>query len=100
MKRPKRTFTQGERELIFDLWKQGSGFSDIGRVVDAKLGTIFTVLREVGGIQPEPKRRNSRHLTLRDREEIRVGTIGQNEYSRYCSYAGAPSIYYLQRNSS
>lgn len=72
MKRAKRTFTQGERELIFDLWKQGSGFSDIGRIVNAKLGTVFTVLREVGGIKPNPIRRNTKHLTLQEREEIRV----------------------------
>lgn len=27
----------------------------------------------MGGIKPEPKRRNSKHLTLKEREEIRVG---------------------------
>lgn len=29
MKRAKRTFTQDEKELVFNLWKQGTGFSDI-----------------------------------------------------------------------
>lgn len=46
MKRIKRTFTQDERTLVFDLWKQGAGFSDIGRIVDAKPGSVFTILRE------------------------------------------------------
>lgn len=32
MKRAKRTFTQEEKDLVFDLWKQGIGFSDIGKV--------------------------------------------------------------------
>lgn len=32
----KRTFTDEERNCVFDLWKQGAGFSDIGRVIDAK----------------------------------------------------------------
>lgn len=72
MKRTKRTFTQGEKDLVFDLWKQGSGFSDIGRVIDAKPGSVFTVLRESGGIKPKKRTRNSNHLTLREREEIRV----------------------------
>jgi hypothetical protein len=42
----KRTFTDEERDCVFDLWKQGAGFSDIGRVIDAKPGSIFTILRE------------------------------------------------------
>jgi IS30 family transposase len=72
MKRVKRTFTQDEKYLIFNLWKQGAGFSDIGRVIDAAPGTIFTVLRDSGGIKPTPRKQNSRHLTLAEREEIRV----------------------------
>jgi len=49
----KRRFTQDERNIAFDLWKQGAGFSDIGRVIDAKPGSMFTILREHGGIKPE-----------------------------------------------
>ena len=69
----KRKFTQAERDIVFDLWKQGAGFSDIGRVIDAKPGTIFTILRDNGGIQPEKRRRSSQHLTIGEREEIRAG---------------------------
>lgn len=72
MKREKRTFTKDEKELIFNLWKQGSGFSDIGRILDAAPGTVFTVLRGSGGIKPEPRTRNPKHLTVAEREEIRV----------------------------
>jgi IS30 family transposase len=45
MKRLKRTFTTDERNLVFDLWKDGAGFSDSGRVIEAKPGSIFTILR-------------------------------------------------------
>ncbi len=72
MKRAKRTFSQDERDLIFKLWKQGMGFSDIGRLLEAAPGTIFTSLRESGGIRPSPRSRNKQHLTLEEREEIRV----------------------------
>lgn len=72
MKRPKRTFTQDEKELIFDLWKQGTGFSDIGKVLDAAPGSVFTALRQTGGFKPKPRKRNTKHLTLEEREEIRV----------------------------
>ena len=73
MKRPKRTFSIDEKELVFDLWKQGAGYSDIGRVLDAKPGTVFTVLRETGGIKPRSRSFNKKHLTIAEREEIRVG---------------------------
>lgn len=72
MKRSKRTFTTDEKELIFNLWKQGTGFSDIGKILDAAPGTVFTALRESGGIKPEPRTRNPKHLTAAEREEIRV----------------------------
>jgi IS30 family transposase len=72
MKRAKRTFTQDEKELVFNLWKQGTGFSDIGRVLDAAPGTVFTALRETGGIKPRTRTRNAKHLTISEREEIRV----------------------------
>jgi IS30 family transposase len=72
MKRSKRTFTPDEKDLIFNLWKQGTGFSDIGKILDAAPGTVFTALRESGGIKPEPRTRNPKHLTAAEREEIRV----------------------------
>jgi hypothetical protein len=72
MKRLKRTFTRDERNLVFDLLKDGAGFSDIGRVIEAKPGSILTILRETGGFKPKPRHRNIIHLTVSEREEIRV----------------------------
>jgi len=69
----KRTYTKEERDLVFDLWKQGAGFSDIARVIEAKPGSVFTILREHGGIKPEQRKRSVQHLTIEEREEIRVG---------------------------
>lgn len=69
----KRTYTQEEKDLVFDLWKQGAGFSDISRVINAKPGSIFTILRDHGGIKPDKRKRPSHHLTLEEREEIRAG---------------------------
>ena len=69
----KRAFTQEERDCVFELWKQVAGFSDIGRVLNAKPGSIFTILREYGGIQPEIRKRAANHLTIEEREEIRAG---------------------------
>ncbi len=52
----KRIFTLEEKELISDSWKQGIGFSDIANIMASKPGTIFTVLRDTGGISLESDR--------------------------------------------
>ncbi|QHB82405.1 IS30 family transposase [Aeromonas veronii] len=69
----KRTFTAKEKAFVFDLWKRGTGFSEIARILDSKPGTIFTMLRDTGGIKPSERRRAVAHLTLSEREEIRAG---------------------------
>lgn len=69
----KRTFTPREKEFVFDAWKNGVGFSDIAKLLDSKPGTIFTILRDHGGIKPNKRKRNKTHLSLEEREEIRVG---------------------------
>lgn len=69
----KRTFTAKEKAFVFDLWKRGTGFSEIARILDSKPGTIFTMLRDTGGIKPSERRRAIAHLTLSEREEIRAG---------------------------
>ncbi|WP_444895971.1 IS30 family transposase [Microbulbifer sp. SSSA005] len=69
----KRIFTAEEKEWIFDAWKKGIGFSEIANAIDSKPGTIFTVLRDTGGIKPIPRKPSPQHLTLAEREEIRAG---------------------------
>lgn len=69
----KRTFATKEKAFVFDLWKSGTGFSEIAKSLDSKPGTIFTMLRDTGGIKPNERKRAVAHLTLSEREEIRVG---------------------------
>ena len=69
----KRTFTAKEKAFVFDLWKRGTGFSDIAKILNSKPGTVFTMLRDTGGIKPTERRRAVAHLTLSEREEIRAG---------------------------
>ncbi|MGR1225479.1 IS30 family transposase [Aeromonas veronii] len=68
----KRTFTAKEKVFVFELWKCGTGFSDIAIILNSKPGTIFTILRGSGGIKPTERRRAVAHLTLSEREEIRA----------------------------
>ncbi len=69
----KRMFTAQEKELVFDSWKNGIGFSEIASILESKPGTIFTILRDTGGIKPRKRKRPASHLTLEEREEIRAG---------------------------
>ncbi|MBD3126266.1 IS30 family transposase, partial [Citrobacter braakii] len=55
------------------MWKNGKGFSEIANILGSKPGTIFTMLRDTGGIKPNERKRAVAHLTLSEREEIRAG---------------------------
>ncbi len=60
------------KSLCFEekLWKNGTGFSEIANILGSKPGTIFTMLRDTGGIKPHEHKRAVAHLTLSEREEI------------------------------
>jgi IS30 family transposase len=69
----KRTFTTQEKAFIFEMWKMGTGFSGIAKTLGSKPGTIFTNLRNTGGIKPPAPKSSPLNLSLAEREEIRAG---------------------------
>jgi hypothetical protein len=94
----KRSYTQQEKELVFDLWKQGAGFSDISRVIDAKPGSIFTILRDHGGIKPTKRTRSTHHLSLEEREEIRAGLSAKLSIRVHSSTIKTLTVYNFPRD--
>ena len=42
----RRTFTAEEKASVFELWKNGTGFSEIANILGSKPGTIFTMLSQ------------------------------------------------------
>ncbi|EFK43248.1 hypothetical protein HMPREF9346_05198 [Escherichia coli MS 119-7] len=58
----RRTFTAEEKASVFELWKNGTGFSEIANILGSKPGTIFTMLRDT-----EPPRESWRLNSLRKR---------------------------------
>lgn len=58
----RRTFTAEEKASVFELWKNGTGFSEIANILGSKPGTIFTMLRDTGGIKPHERKRAVAHL--------------------------------------
>ena len=69
----KRKFSPEEKDICWKLWRQGLGFSDIGRVINAKPGSVFTILKASGGYPPSKAIRSQRHLSLSERETISIG---------------------------
>lgn len=60
----KPAFTVKEKAIVFDLWKNRTGFSEIAKILVSTPGTIFTLLRDTGGIKANERRRAVAHLTL------------------------------------
>ncbi len=73
MARARRVYSSGERRELWERWKRGESISEIGRALDRAPGTIFTALRERGGIAPRERRRSRLALTLSEREEVSRG---------------------------
>lgn len=59
----RRTFTAQEKAFVFEQWKNGTGFSEIANMLGSKPGTIFTMLRDTGGISINPNVRKRLLLT-------------------------------------
>jgi IS30 family transposase len=64
-----------QKHELWARWKAGQSLSDIGRSLGKHAGSIFGVLHSRGGIAPPTRRRSSRSLSLREREEISRGLV-------------------------
>lgn len=54
------------KQLIWQLWREGKSLSDIGRAIDKHAGSIFGVLKLKGGITPATTIRRPASLTLEE----------------------------------
>jgi IS30 family transposase len=71
----RRFYTATESAEIWDRWRRGEGLKSIGRVFGKHSSSIFSHLSPSGGIQPPPRRRSRRALSLVEREEISRGLV-------------------------
>ena len=65
--------TDGQKAELWERWRKGESFSDIGQALGKHAGSVFGVLSLGGGIYQPPRRRSGRSLTLGEREEISCG---------------------------
>jgi IS30 family transposase len=71
MKYRSRTFyTDCQKALMWERWRQGESLHEIARLFDRKHTSVRSVLAATGGIRPPVRRRSCLALTLEEREEI------------------------------
>ena len=62
-----------QKDEVWNRWRKGESYSEIGRVIGKAPGSIYGVLQLNGGITPLKRCRSRLALTLREREEISRG---------------------------
>jgi len=85
-------YTEADKALMWERWRQGESLNAIGRLFDRRHTTVQHMLARTGGIQPPPRRRSRLALTLAEREEISRGLMAGYSVRRIASSLGrAPS---------
>ena len=83
----RRTFYSRGKSLCFELWKNGTGFSEIANITGSKPGNDLHYVRDTGGIKPHERKRVVAHPdTVRARGDT-SWFVSQNEHScdSYCA---------------
>lgn len=68
--RTRTYYTDSQKALMWERWKQGWTLHEIGKLFDRHHGSVRQILAETGGIRPLERRRSCLALTLAEREEI------------------------------
>lgn len=76
MKYRTRTFyTDSQKAMMWDRWKQGDTLHDIARSFNRHHGSVRGILAQSGGLRPPQRTRSNRVLSLAEREEISRGAV-------------------------
>ena len=73
--RKRNPFTELEKEVMWDRWRQGDSLHAIARLLGATHTSIRRNLLTTGGIQPPKRHRSRLALSLSEREEISRGIV-------------------------
>lgn len=69
-RRPRIYYSDSQKALMWERWKQGATLHEIGKLFDRPHTSIHRILAQTGGFQPAERSRTSTALTLAEREEI------------------------------
>ena len=91
-RRPRIYYSDSQKALMWERWKQGWTLNEIGRLFDRFHTSVQKILAETGGIRPPVRRRAESALTLAEREEIsRAVVAGESIRSIAARLGRAPS---------
>jgi IS30 family transposase len=91
-RRPRIYYSDTQKALMWERWKQGWTLNEIGRLFDRFHTSVQKILAETGGIRPPDRRRAAGALTLAEREEIsRAVVAGESIRSMAARLGRAPS---------
>ena len=91
-RRPRIYYSDSQKALMWERWKQGWTLNEIGRLFDRFHTSVQKILAETGGIRPPVRRRAESALTLAEREEIsRAVVAGESIRSMAARLGRAPS---------
>lgn len=68
-----RKFTEAEKAEVWDRWQGGEAMRSIARRLGRESSSVRTLIEDCGGVRPVPRRRDPRHLSVTEREEISRG---------------------------
>lgn len=90
--RPRIYYSDSQKALMWERWKQGWTLHEIGKLFDRAHTSIRGILAETGGFRPAQRVRASSALTLAEREEIsRAMVAGESIRSTAARLGRAPS---------
>lgn len=91
-RRPRILYSESQKALMWDRWKQGDTLHEIGKLFDRPHTSIHQILAKTGGFRPPQRSRASIALTLAEREEIsRAMVTGESIRSIATRLLRAPS---------
>jgi transposase, IS30 family len=91
-RRPRIYYSDSQKALMWERWKQGWTLHEIGKLFDRPHTSIHQILSATGGFRPQQRTRASAALTLAEREEIsRAMVAGESIRSTAARLGRAPS---------
>src|SRR5450432_3154317 len=90
--RTRTYYTDAQKALMWERWKQGWTLHQIAHLFDRAHGSIRGIFEQTGGLRPPQRSRSPIALTLAEREEIsRSVAEGQSIRSTAARLGRAPS---------
>ena len=91
-RRPRIYYSDSQKALMWERWKQGWTLHEIGKLFDRPHTSIHQIIAATGGFRPPQRARSPAALTLAEREEIsRAMVAGESVRSTAARLGRAPS---------